>query len=54
MAPGLAGDRPANWQGSLGVALSHTGLTLETGVTDAPLPRGAPVRSEKDNQWQQT
>jgi excisionase family DNA binding protein len=24
------------WQGSHGVALFHTGLTLETGVTDAP------------------
>jgi hypothetical protein len=35
------------------VALFHTGLTLETGVTDAPLPRGVPARSEEGYQWQQ-
>jgi hypothetical protein len=36
------------------VALSHTGLTLEAGVTDAQQSWSAAVRSEEGYQWQQT
>jgi hypothetical protein len=42
-----------NWQTSAGLALFSAGLTLETGVTDAPGLRGVPVRSEEGYQWQQ-